>query len=79
MYGVEGATASTFFRCGCGLAYAILAGMGKTRRTIEQVFASRGGKARAAKLSPERRMEIARAASAAAKAKREALKCTSAK
>jgi len=53
--------------------------MGKTRRTIEQVFASRGGKARAAKLSPERRMEIARAASAAAKAKREALKCTSAK
>lgn len=55
--------------------YAILARMGR-KLTIEEMnrlFASRGGKARAAKLNPARRLEIATKASAAAKAKRETL------
>jgi len=39
---------------------------------LNKLFASRGGKARAAKLTAARRLEIATKASAAAKAKREA-------
>src|SRR6185437_10306484 len=53
---------------------AILAGMARkpSPEALNKLFASRGGKARAAKLTAARRLEIATKASAAAKAKREA-------